>query len=417
MLEALKHVENPEVRDLIPKGLLRRWHVQYFFDTLFYNFFHNTRLCTSPQERFSPKTFENIITRSFKRKMDERLLELGKEGGPGKILELPRVRDISPQDLYQQYIFPNKPVVLEGAAKEWRCTREWTPEFFRQRYGKNPILVTDGKNWSMNGTLNQAYASLTPEDNNTVGDLIDDIERGGSKYATFYPFLSYHPELYDDLDIEYLATYFHMNKRLPWQKRFFPKLFLGGAGTSTTVHCAGIINLNVQIYGEKQWDVWSPDVSPFLYPTYEITNNSSIRVDFRNPDVSTFPLYQYADRYRTILKPGDIIFVPAWWWHGCYNLTTSISTSNLLVRFRSSIKNWAFGSLSLLDPWSIPAIVLQNKAAIQEWEKTLPKIVYQRRNSYFGQVAAFFRFVFSKIMEKLGLSRNPAPSDPTKLID
>ncbi|MFI5205805.1 MAG: hypothetical protein ACHQVK_02600, partial [Candidatus Paceibacterales bacterium] len=103
--------ERGEIRDLISKGLLRRWHIQYFFDTLLHQLLGNTRLCSDAQEKLNPNTFRNKLTGSFKDKAEERLLQLGKEGGGGRIMDLPRVRDISPKEFYRQYVIPNKPVV------------------------------------------------------------------------------------------------------------------------------------------------------------------------------------------------------------------------------------------------------------------------------------------------------------------
>jgi hypothetical protein len=154
-----------------------------------------------------------------------------------------------------------------------------------------------------------------------------------------------------------------------------------------------------------------------LYPAHEISNALVMAVDFRNPDLATFPLYQYADRYRTVLKAGDIIFVPSYWWHGCYNFTPSISTSNFILRIRSSRVGKTFSWVAAMDPWTFVALILGNESAAKEWEKNLPKLVYQMRNSYWGRLAGFFHFFFSKAKEKLGLSHSPAINEATKLLD
>ena len=44
------------------------------------------------------------------------------------------------------------------------------------------------------------------------------------------------------------------------------QLFMGGAGTSTQMHCAIGSNLFIQIYGRKQWWIYSNKNSPLLEP-------------------------------------------------------------------------------------------------------------------------------------------------------
>jgi len=47
--------------------------------------------------------------------------------------------------------------------------------------------------------------------------------------------------------------------------------------------------------------------------------------------LARYPLLAKATQYRTTLKPGDMIFVPAKWWHAARALSTSISVcTNML---------------------------------------------------------------------------------------
>ena len=89
----------------------------------------------------------------------------------------------------------------------------------------------------------------------TVTDLIDDIQHGGRRYASFYPFFMFHPELVEHFDVAF-----------------------------------------VHIYGEKQWDIWHPHAAPFLYPEFRIGNNIASLVDFREPDYDRCPLYRLGRR-------------------------------------------------------------------------------------------------------------------------
>lgn len=50
---------------------------------------------------------------------------------------------LSYADFEREYLFPLKPVVLEGALDSWPAVGRWTPEFFRSTFGDR-ILDVDG---------------------------------------------------------------------------------------------------------------------------------------------------------------------------------------------------------------------------------------------------------------------------------
>jgi hypothetical protein len=368
----------------LPRALLWQWHFLHFWDSLLFN--------GEP----------NALTEGRWSRMRSRLEAAGKEYGSGRVVELPRVTGLSPAEFYANYVVPNRPVVLAGAARDWKCVREWTPEYLAERYGHFNIMTVEGKDWT------PAISASIGMQEHRLADLIADIRRGGKRYASFYPLFRFHPELLEDLDVRWLERHFRARKMVPWQRRAFPKLFLGGPGTSTTTHCAGILNLFVQIYGEKQWDLWNPAAAPFLYPEFRIANNMTSLVDFRNPDYQQSPLFRHPDRFRTVLQPGDILFVPAWWWHAVTNLTTTISVSNFVGRLRSSWYGNSFCVRALMDPWTIAVFVLANEDAEEEWEVSVHKVLYAgSRKGYTGTLANFKDFVMHSLRERRRLGARP----------
>src|SRR5260370_37166255 len=82
----------------------------------------------------------------------------------------------------------------------------------------------------------------------------------------------------------------------------------GGPGTAMSLHCAGVSNLFVQIYGQKKWVLISPRFTPFMYPAPTRGINWQSRVDFRDPDDTRCSLYRFVDRYETVLEPGDVCY-------------------------------------------------------------------------------------------------------------
>lgn len=73
-----------------------------------------------------------------------------------------------------------------------------------------------------------------------------------------------------------------------------------------------------QFYGTKQVIVFSPADTPYLYGG---------AVDPSAPDLDRYPLYEKATPFECVLQPGELIFVPANWWHYARCLEPSITVS------------------------------------------------------------------------------------------
>jgi histone arginine demethylase JMJD6 len=86
-----------------------------------------------------------------------------------------------------------------------------------------------------------------------------------------------------------------------------------------------------QIYGVKKYTLFAPDQTPFLY-----ARGNQSRVDLENPDLEKYPLFAQATRVEFELGPGEILFVPAGWWHTAKILSPSITVS----ASRVNASNW-----------------------------------------------------------------------------
>jgi hypothetical protein len=73
-----------------------------------------------------------------------------------------------------------------------------------------------------------------------------------------------------------------------------------------------------------------PTDSEYLYPSEKRANHSQVD-DPQNQDLERFPLLAKATQYRTVLKPGEMVFVPCRWWHTARALSPSISVGTNLL--------------------------------------------------------------------------------------
>lgn len=56
-------------------------------------------------------------------------------------------------------------------------------------------------------------------------------------------------------------------------------------------------------------------------------------VDIEEPDLTRYPLFSDARRVQCSLRPGDVLFMPAFWWHEVRSQPDPEHRRNLAVNF------------------------------------------------------------------------------------
>lgn len=289
-------------------------------------------------EKLMPRRWEKLYDRMLQRVTDQE---------EGKVYAVERRRDLTPEEFRERYFRTGIPVVLEGAAANWPATKKWTPEYLAQFCGDDEVAVLDGRNWTVN-RAEATEAVSTSEHVMKIRELMSTVKNGGAWYGAFLELLDKYADLRSDLDLSFVARFGHTRPAIPWQRNVLAKMYVGGAGTATSYHCAGVSNLYVQFYGQKKWVLIAPWFSPFMYPASCKGINWQSRVDFRNPDLQQCPLYRYVDRHETVLGPGDVLWNPPFVWHGVANVTESIAVSLWWINVtRGFSNNFLFSALTL----------------------------------------------------------------------
>ncbi|XP_065220046.1 HSPB1-associated protein 1 [Planococcus citri] len=138
-------------------------------------------------------------------------------------------------------------------------------------------------------------------------------------------------------DYKHIAEFFKDNIKLfqniSWSKLGFPErkaedstIWIGSPGAHTPCHVDSYgFNIIAQVYGRKRWLLFPPSETDHLKPTRVPYEESSVYSSIN------FSCYRYSQDvevnkcYVVDLNPGDVLFVPAKWWHYVENLSTAIS--------------------------------------------------------------------------------------------
>src|SRR5258705_1111719 len=245
------------------------------------------------------------------------------------VANIDRRHELPYEQFAEEYLFPNKPVIISGAMEVWRAVDNWTPEYFKTKYG-SISLCSDGKIHPLADSIDRVTSPMSA---NPAPSLRNKIIK------------QFLPELL--ADISPLPRYFFPNwldGRLSRVLRSrlhsgSPELYIGGSGAKfpflhfDSYHTHAFL---AQIYGTKEYTAFSADQTPYIYVSPKQYNASQIP-DIENPDLNQSPLFANAVPMRFRLHPGEILFIPGGLWHTAKMLTPSISVS---VN-RANASNWA----------------------------------------------------------------------------
>ncbi|EEC15193.1 hypoxia-inducible factor 1, alpha subunit inhibitor, putative [Ixodes scapularis] len=93
-------------------------------------------------------------------------------------------------------------------------------------------------------------------------------------------------------------------------------LLVGTGGNVTPAHYDEQQNFFAHLRGHKRFLLFSPDQYGCLYPhPVWHPHDRQSQVDFSDPDLSRFPEFAHLRGWETVLGPGDVLYLPMYWWH------------------------------------------------------------------------------------------------------
>ncbi len=239
--------------------------------------------------------------------------------------QIERRDHLSQKEFQQDYVRANRPVIITDAIQDWPALSKWTPEYLQSRYASLEI-TTNGKAARF-GDVIDSLLKMEPETpapyvyQSLVGDVSPELAHDLAP-APMYWSPNWLVELLDDRFLP--AGLRKMLGKVPELG-----LKIAGAGSIfPTLHwdALRIQSFSSQVYGRKVWAAYSPDQTRFLYPRKGFPSLSSIPV-VHDVDLETFPLFRDAKPIRIVLEPGEMLFMPAGWWHTTRALTPCIAVA------------------------------------------------------------------------------------------
>lgn len=240
------------------------------------------------------------------------------------LTEIERVKTISKEDFYNNYVKKQKPVVIETLTSDWPAYEKWNLEYIKQVAGDKTVPLYDDRPVSHKDGFNEAHAQMK------MADYIDLLNTKPTNYRIFlYNLMKEVPALKKDF------LWPDIGLKLVKQ---LPMLFFGGENSKVFMHYDIDYSniLHFHFHGKKRCVLFAPDQTPYLYKVpHALISREDI--DFDNPDFDKWPALKKAKGLVADLKHGEMLYMPEGYWHYMKYLTPGFSMS--LRAFPKSFAN------------------------------------------------------------------------------
>jgi hypothetical protein len=230
------------------------------------------------------------------------------------LTEIERVKTISKEDFFNNYVKKQKPVVIEKLTQDWPAYDKWTLNYIKEIAGEKEVPLYDDRPVSHKDGFNEAHAKMK------MADYIDLLLSKPTNYRIFlYNLMKEVPNLKNDFKWPSLGL--NLVKQLPM-------LFFGGENSKVFMHYDIDYSniLHFHFHGKKRCILFEPSQTPYLYKVpHALISREDI--DFDNPDFEKWPALKNAKGFVTDLSHGEMLYMPEGYWHYMKYVTPGFSMS------------------------------------------------------------------------------------------
>ena len=221
-------------------------------------------------------------------------------------------------------------------AYTWKLL-EWNLSELAEKFGDIKLPFRVGHNAR---SLGPQWEVNCPTISMTLLEFIQKVNTNDSDKSWYYFDYKYMHEWFNDKP--------EVMESVNWERFGFDKtgsdstIWIGSKGAHTNCHQDSYgCNLVAQIHGRKQWLLFPPSSTNSLRPTrvpYEESTVYSKYNLFCPTKEDKISLLNIQDKPKLVtLEPGDVLLVPAGWWHYVESLDFSVSVNVWLSIITDSV--------------------------------------------------------------------------------
>lgn len=258
-------------------------------------------------------------------------------------LEVERAAFPGPEELARRLESEELPLVIAGGVAHWRAVGLWSPEYLEQRIGQVVVPYKVSTSNAHPDFRQSERARMFARERAPFGDFLRSItagpeaERAQRLFTGDEQFLLRRRANVTRVDpgLQPLLADIEVPAAVPESRLHTVWAWFSGPGVRTWLHYDnnGCHNLNAQVTGQKRCALYPPEelsrLHPFSLGGANPAHNCSA-IDVERPQAELTASLAAARSWHAEISAGDLLFIPAWWWH----------TFSHLGPFNSNVNFW-----------------------------------------------------------------------------
>lgn len=220
---------------------------------------------------------------------------------------------IDPEQFVLEYVERHRPLILRGAIADWPAMG-WDDRRLRELLAAYPLRV-DIVPHDEEGRL--LLSAATREDMG-VDAFIDALRVGGDAHHYIHD-LNLPLPLHPDVPSHPLSSTLPTPRRLTW--------WWGRDQQLSGLHYDDNENFMCQLRGHKEFLLF--DAADFA-KLYALPGDFSSAIDLERSRPEDFPGFVDAQPYFARIGPGDLLYVPCYWWHRVRSTGEHMAISHII---------------------------------------------------------------------------------------
>jgi len=237
--------------------------------------------------------------------------------------EAQMIDKVSSEKFEKEYLEQNRPAIITGALSDWDAIGKWSPDYLCSALKTKQVTVAVSSEGQFNYDPNRNVGEEASRYRYTQMDFasaVSAICQDGTEH--YYLMQRSIPDEFPEL-LQDIRT----PKWLDHQRPAI-NLWFGSTENVTPLHYDHTNNFFAQVYGRKRLTLFDPMQTDLLYP-YPIEASAShvSFIDPERPDFGKYPRFRQAQALTGVIEPGELLYLPAYWWHHVRSLQISISVN------------------------------------------------------------------------------------------
>ena len=231
-----------------------------------------------------------------------------------ELKQIQRVQTISKKDFIENYVKPQRPLVIENLTENWDAHSKWSLDYIAEIAGEKIVPLYDDRPVDYKDGFNEPHAKMK------MSAYIELLKKEPTNYRIFlYNLMKQVPSLQNDFEWPDIGL--KLVKQLPM-------LFFGGENSKVFMHFDIDYSniLHFHFHGKKQCIILDQSQSKYMYKVpHSLISREDI--DFDNPDYDKWPALRNAKGYIAHLEHGETLYMPEGYWHYMKYITPGFSMS------------------------------------------------------------------------------------------